>query len=99
MMRDPRTGALLCFGAHGTILRSHRRWRSPGAESPSGTDGVLRKGMLEPRTGNLLLVGGQGTLLRSRDGGRGWEALPSHTARHFSSMCGRRTQRRSRSGR
>ena len=85
MIRDPRTGALLCFGAHGTILRS----TDDGASwhgIASGTDGVLRKGMLEPVTGNLLLVGGQGTLLRSRDGGRGWEALPSHTARHFSSM-------------
>jgi photosystem II stability/assembly factor-like uncharacterized protein len=42
--------------------------------------------MLEPRTGNLLLVGSQGSLLRSRDGGLAWEALPSHTVRHFSSM-------------
>jgi photosystem II stability/assembly factor-like uncharacterized protein len=42
--------------------------------------------MLEPRTGNLLLVGSQGAILRSRDGGRSWEALPSHTARHFNSM-------------
>ena len=53
---------------------------------PSGTDGALRKGMLEPRTGNLLLVGSQGAILRSRDGGRSWEALPSHTTRHFNSM-------------
>ena len=53
---------------------------------PSGTDAALRKGMLEPRTGNLLLVGSQGALVRSRDGGRSWETLPSHTARHFNSM-------------
>jgi hypothetical protein len=52
---------------------------------PSGTDGVLRKAVLEPRTGNLLLVGSQGAILRSRDG-RGWEALPSHTVRPFNSL-------------
>jgi photosystem II stability/assembly factor-like uncharacterized protein len=36
--------------------------------------------------GNVLLVGSQGAILRWRDGGRSWEALPSHTARHFNSM-------------
>ena len=53
---------------------------------PSGTDGALRKGMLEPHTGNLLLVGSQGTLLRSRDGGAWLGSDPDHTARHFNSM-------------
>jgi len=53
---------------------------------PAITDGALRQGMLEAHTGNLLLVGSQGSLLRSRDGGRTWEALPTHTARHFTSM-------------
>jgi photosystem II stability/assembly factor-like uncharacterized protein len=43
--------------------------------------------MLEPRTGNPLLVGSQGAILRSRNGGRGWELLPSHTTRHFNSMA------------
>ena len=80
-----RTGALLCHGAHGTILRS----KDDGASwhlVPSGTDGVLRKGMLEPRTGNLLLVGSQGALLRSQDGGRAWALIPTHTTHHFNSL-------------
>ena len=76
---------MLCFGTHGTILRSADRGLS-WQVAASGTDGALRKGMLEPRTGNLLLVGSQGAILRSRDGGRGWEALPSHTKRHFNSL-------------
>jgi photosystem II stability/assembly factor-like uncharacterized protein len=86
MLREPRTGALLCFGGHGTILRSADgglTWRA----APSGTDSVLRNGILEPHTDNVLLVGSQGTLLRSRDGGRKWEALPTHTVRHLSSMA------------
>ena len=75
----------MCFGTHGTILRSQDdglTWHV----LPAITDGALRQGMLEARTGNLLLVGSQGSLLRSQDGGRSWEALPTHTARHFTSM-------------
>lgn len=84
MVRDARTGVLICFGAHGVILRSTDqglRWQAVA----SGTDGVLRKALYEPGTGNLLLVGGQGTLRRSSDGGRTWQALPTHSSRHFSS--------------
>ncbi len=84
MVRDGRSGALICFGAHGAIVRSSDAgltWRAV----PSGTDGVLRKALVEPGTGNLLLVGGQGTLRRSGDGGRSWQVLPTHSARHFSS--------------
>ena len=86
MLREPRSGALLCIGTHGTILRSEDEgltWHIV----PSGTDSALRKGMLEPRTGNALLVGSQGALLRSRDGGRTWHALVSHTTRPFNSMA------------
>jgi photosystem II stability/assembly factor-like uncharacterized protein len=84
MVRDARSGSLICFGAHGAIVRSTDAgltWRAV----PSGTDGVLRKALVEPGTGNLLLVGGQGTLRRSSDGGRSWRVLPTHSTRHFSS--------------
>jgi photosystem II stability/assembly factor-like uncharacterized protein len=84
MVRDGRSGALICFGAHGAIVRSSDAgltWRAV----PSGTDGVLRKALVEPGTGHLLLVGGQGTLRRSGDGGRSWQVLPTHSTRHFSS--------------
>jgi photosystem II stability/assembly factor-like uncharacterized protein len=52
---------------------------------PGGTDGVLRKALHEPGTNHLLLVGGQGTLRRSSDGGRSWQAVPTHSSRHFTS--------------
>ena len=84
MIRDAKSRALICFGAHGAIVRSTDEglsWRAV----PSGTDGVLRKSLYEPGTGNLLLVGGQGTLRRSADGGRSWQVLPTHSSRHFTS--------------
>ena len=43
---------------HRALHRRGRTWRAVA----SGTDGVLRKALVEPGTGNLLLVGGQGTL-------------------------------------
>jgi len=84
MLRDLKSRALVCYGAHGTILRSADdglTWRAV----PSGTDGVLRKALYEPGSGYLLLVGGQGALRRSADGGKSWQALPTHSARHFTS--------------
>ena len=84
MVREPRTRALLCFCARGTLLRSEdgNTWRAIA----TGTEGVLRKFALEPVSGQLLLVGGQGALLRSSDG-RAWEKLDAHTSRHFTTLA------------
>ena len=43
MMRDPRSGALLCFGTHGTILRSQDRGLT-WLLVPSGTGGGAAQG-------------------------------------------------------
>ncbi len=93
-VRDARSGALICFGAHGAIVRSTDAglsWRAV----PSGTDGVLRKALVEPGTGDLLLVGGQGTLLRSRRWRTQLEVLPTHTHAPLQQLRRRRPRRRS----
>jgi photosystem II stability/assembly factor-like uncharacterized protein len=53
----------------------------------TGTDGALRKGVIDPRNGEMFIAGSRGAILRSQDGGRRWALLPSHTKRHFQSLA------------
>ena len=86
MLRDPRSGALICFGGRGALLRSAdsgRTWQIVN----SGVDVELRKGLFDARTGSLLIAGRAGVVLRSTDGGRHWDRLPTHTTRNFTSIA------------
>ena len=85
-LREPRTGALLAFGEHGTILRSTDEGMSFQSVA-SGTDAELRAALLEPRTQNVIIVGQRGVILRSVDGGRSFARLDSHTLRSFRSAA------------
>ena len=88
MLRDPRSGALICFGGGGAIVHSvdGQRWQRVS----SGVSVELRKGLIEPRTGNLLIAGREGVILRSTDSGLTWTPLNTHTTRNFTSIAANR---------
>jgi photosystem II stability/assembly factor-like uncharacterized protein len=91
MMTDPKSGALIAFGGHGSgfpskfpsaLLRSEDAgvtWQVLA----TGTNGELRAGLIEPGSNNMVIVGQKGVILRSEDSGKTWQTLPSHTSQHF----------------